>query len=206
MKYQQLPSDDAASRRRCSTSTDADFSRGDVQPKARGARPGRVPSGGSSRCCASTSPRTPTLQRIKAGKRVREEELEELARLVLQIDDKADVNDLADHDPETRRSLSTVFRGLIGPRRRGRRAGLHRLRAQAPAAVAQQIRFLHLLQNHIAQYGGIELERLYEPPFTTLHAESSTASSPTPRDVDDSSPSSNAFEPKRHGEAIMSTS
>ena len=33
--------------------------------------------------------------------------------LVLQVDDKANVKHLAGHDPETRRSLLTVFRGLV---------------------------------------------------------------------------------------------
>ena len=37
---------------------------------------------------------------------------------------------------------------------------------------AAQIRFLDLLQNHIAKYGSIEVARLYEPPFTTLHTDS----------------------------------
>lgn len=32
--------------------------------------------------------------------------------------------------------------------------------------------FLDLLQNHIAKYGSIEVERLYEPPFTLLHTDS----------------------------------
>jgi type I restriction enzyme R subunit len=34
-----------------------------------------------------------------------------------------------------------------------------------------QLRFLQLLQNHIAKYGSIEIERLYEAPFTTLSAD-----------------------------------
>jgi type I restriction enzyme R subunit len=29
-------------------------------------------------------------------------------------------------------------------------------------------RFLSLLQNHIAKYGSIEVERLYEDPFTVV--------------------------------------
>src|SRR5260370_41767340 len=56
----------------------------------------------------------PTLQRIRAGKAVRDDELEELAKLVLKVDDKANVKQLAGHDPETRRSLLTVFRALRG--------------------------------------------------------------------------------------------
>jgi type I restriction enzyme R subunit len=34
-----------------------------------------------------------------------------------------------------------------------------------------QLRFLQMLQNHISKYGSIELERLYEEPFTVLSAE-----------------------------------
>ena len=45
------------------------------------------------------------------------------------------------------------------------------LRPEAPDLNSQQIRFLDLLQNHIAQYGGIEVDRLYEPPFTSLHTD-----------------------------------
>ncbi len=31
--------------------------------------------------------------------------------------------------------------------------------------------FLELLKSHIATYGAIKIERLWESPFTTLHAE-----------------------------------
>jgi len=37
-----------------------------------------------------------------------------------------------------------------------------------PELSAKQIRFLSLLQNHIVRFGSIEIERLYEPPFTTV--------------------------------------
>jgi type I restriction enzyme R subunit len=37
---------------------------------------------------------------------------------------------------------------------------------------SHQIKFLDLLQNHIAKYGSIEVDRLYEPPFTLLHTDS----------------------------------
>ena len=35
-----------------------------------------------------------------------------------------------------------------------------------------QLRFLDLLLNHIAKYGSIEVARLYEAPFTTVHTDS----------------------------------
>ena len=40
-----------------------------------------------------------------------------------------------------------------------------------PALTAKQVRFLGLLQNHIARHGTIERERLYDDPFTLIDAE-----------------------------------
>ena len=41
-----------------------------------------------------------------------------------------------------------------------------------PTLDSRQTRFLALLQNLIASAGAIELERLYDPPFTTLDPDS----------------------------------
>ena len=54
-----------------------------------------------------------------------------------------------------------------------------------PALSAQQLRFLQMVQNHIAQHGGIEIDRLYEPPFTTLHANGVDGVFPSGSEVDD---------------------
>jgi type I restriction enzyme, R subunit len=125
------------------------------------------------------------LQRIRAGQAVRDEELEELARLVLQIDDKANVKQLAGYDPETRRSLLAVFRGLVGLDVAAVEEAFTNFVHTHPRLSSRQLRFLQVLQNHIAQNGGIELERLYEPPFTTIDAESLDGVFPEPGDVDD---------------------
>ncbi|WP_437336597.1 DEAD/DEAH box helicase family protein [Sorangium sp. So ce394] len=139
----------------------------------------------------------PTLQRIRAGKSVREDELDELARLVLQVDDKANVRHLAGHDPETRRSLLTVFRGLVGLDAAAVEQAFSDFVHKHPRLSSQQLRFLQVLQNYIAQNGGIELERLYEPPFTTLHAESMDGIFQDPGDVDALLHILSVFEPKR---------
>jgi type I restriction enzyme R subunit len=34
---------------------------------------------------------------------------------------------------------------------------------------ANQIRFLELLKSYVARYGAIELEKLWDAPFTTIH-------------------------------------
>jgi type I restriction enzyme R subunit len=40
-----------------------------------------------------------------------------------------------------------------------------------PSLTANQMSFLNLLKNHISRYGAIEIEDLYEPPFTNLHSD-----------------------------------
>jgi len=139
----------------------------------------------------------PILQHIRAGRTVREAELEELARLVLQVDDKANVRHLAGHDPATRRSLLSVFRSLVGLDAVAVEKAFTDFVHQHPRLTSLQLRFLQVLQNHIAQNGGIELERLYEPPFTTFHAESLDGIFQNPGDVDELLAILSAFEPKR---------
>ncbi len=109
----------------------------------------------------------PTLQSIRAGKPVKDEDLEGLAKLVLQVDDKANLKHLV--HPETKQSLLDVLRGLVGLDAEAVEAAFTTF-VHKHSLSAQQLRFLQLLKNHIAHNGGIELERLYEPPFTTLHA------------------------------------
>ncbi|MFO0726465.1 MAG: DEAD/DEAH box helicase family protein [Myxococcota bacterium] len=139
----------------------------------------------------------PVLLRIRAGQAVQEAELEDLARLVLQVDDKANVTHLAGHDPEARRSLLSVFRGLVGLEAEAVEKAFTDFVHKHPRLSSQQLRFLQVLQNYIAQNGGIELERLYEPPFTTLHAESVDGIFNDKEDVDELLAILTVFEPKR---------
>jgi type I restriction enzyme, R subunit len=112
------------------------------------------------------------LQRVKAGTAVNEAELEELAKLVLEVDDRANVKVLVGRHPETRRSLLAVFRSIVGLDAAAVERAFTSFVHKHPQLTSQQLRFLQLLQNHIAQNGSIEIERLYEDPFTTVHAES----------------------------------
>lgn len=139
----------------------------------------------------------PVLLRIRAGQAVQEAELEDLARLVLSVDDKANVTHLAGHDPETRRSLLSVFRGLVGLEAEAVEKAFTAFIHKHPRLSSQQLRFLQVLQNYIAQNGGIELERLYEPPFTTLHAESVDGIFNDKEDVDELLAILSVFEAKR---------
>ena len=126
-----------------------------------------------------------TLTRIREGKAVHDADLEDLARLVLEVDDKANVKHLVGRQPETRRSLLAVFRGLVGLDPAAVEAAFSAFVHKHPRLSAQQLRFLQMVQNHIAQNGGIEIERLYEAPFTTIHAESVDGVFPNPGEVDE---------------------
>jgi type I restriction enzyme R subunit len=139
----------------------------------------------------------PVLLAIRAGKAVQESELEELARLVLQVDDKANVKHLTGHSPETRRSLLTVFRGLVGLDEQAVEQAFTAFVHKHPTLSSQQLRFLSVLQNHIAQNGGIEIQRLYEPPFTHIHAESVDGVFQNPGEVDELLLILSAYEPKQ---------
>jgi type I restriction enzyme R subunit len=138
-----------------------------------------------------------TLQRIRAGKKVQDSELDNLAKLVLEIDDRANVRHLAGHDPEARRSLLAVFRGLVGLDAAAVEQAFSEFVHRHPRLSSQQLRFLQVLQNYIAQNGGIEIERLYEPPFTTIHAESMDGIFQDAGDVDELLAILSVFEPKR---------
>ena len=110
----------------------------------------------------------PTLQRIRAGKAVREDELETLAKLILQVDDKANLKHLV--QPAMKQSLADVLRGLVGLDAEAVDAAFTGFVHKHAHLTSQQLRFLALLKNHITQNGAVEVDRLYEPPFTTLHA------------------------------------
>ncbi len=109
----------------------------------------------------------PTLQRIREGKPVREDDLEQLAKLVLQIDDKANIRRLI--QPDTKYSLADVLRGIVGMDAAAVDAAFTAFVHKHPRLSVQQLLFLQLLKNHIVQNGGIELDRLYEAPFTNVH-------------------------------------
>jgi type I restriction enzyme R subunit len=92
--------------------------------------------------------------------------------------------------------LLTIFRGLVGLDAEAVEQAFVSFSHKHPKLTPQQLLFLRMLKNHIAQNGGIEIERLYEPPFTTIHAESVDGIFTEPGDVDELLAILSAFEPK----------
>lgn len=113
----------------------------------------------------------PILKRIRAGVSVTADEIQSLTALVLAQDPALDLNDLIDYYPETAGHLDQAIRAIIGLDGQAVRERFEQFVQSHPALNSTQIRFLDMLQNHIARYGAITVERLYEDPFTTLHTD-----------------------------------
>ena len=113
-----------------------------------------------------------TLQKIKSGQAVEPSELEALCSLVLTLDSSLDLHDLTDYFPETAGHLDQAIRSVIGMDAQTVHLRFTQFVQEHPHLASHQIKFLDLLQNHIAKYGSIEVERLYEPPFTLVHTDS----------------------------------
>jgi len=112
-----------------------------------------------------------TFQKIKAGQPVQGSELEALCSLVLTQDPSLDLHYLIDYFPEAARRLDQAIRGVIGMNAQAVHERFTQFVQEHTNLASHQIKFLDLLQNHIARYGSIEVERLYEPPFTLLHSD-----------------------------------
>lgn len=112
-----------------------------------------------------------TLQKIKAGKPVAEADLQALISLVLTQEPDLDLNDLMDYYPETAGHLDLAIRKIIGLDANAVRATFEQFVRKHPTLNSMQIQFLDMLQNYIAKYGAVELERLYDQPFTTISSD-----------------------------------
>lgn len=109
-----------------------------------------------------------TLRKIKAGEPVSSQDLSELVSLVLTQNPDIDLAKLEQLYPKTAGHLDLAIRRVIGLDAGAVERRFETFVHQHPALNARQVRFLSLLKSLIASAGTIELERLYEPPFTTL--------------------------------------
>lgn len=111
------------------------------------------------------------LKKIREGRPVADADLNQLASEVLLMDPDLHLDELLIHYPNKAHSLAAAIRQIIGLEPSKVDQHFRSFVQKYPALNANQIRFLELLKGHLARYGGIELDRLWETPFTTLHAE-----------------------------------
>jgi len=113
----------------------------------------------------------PVLQKVKRGQAVKQGEFEPLAEAVLLQDPSLSLEELTQHFPSKSRSLALAIRRVIGLDPEFVDASFQEFVQSHPALNPHQIRFLDLLKGHIATYGAIEIETLYEAPFTQIHSD-----------------------------------
>lgn len=112
-----------------------------------------------------------TLKKIRLGQPVTENDLEALCSLVLTQEPGLDLRNLMDYFQQAE-SLDQAIREIIGMDAEAVQERFTAFVQAHPNLASHQIKFLDLLQNHIARFGSIKTDDLYEPPFTTLHSDS----------------------------------
>ena len=113
----------------------------------------------------------PTLKKIRAGEPVSEADLNALVSLILTQSPNASRDVLAEFFSATAEPLQFAIRSIIGMDASAIQAKFAEFARKHPTLSAKQTRFLALLQNHIARFGSITIEKLYEAPFTVVDAD-----------------------------------
>lgn len=112
-----------------------------------------------------------TLRKIRRGEPVTENDLEDLCSLVLIQEPGLDLHNLMDYFQQAE-SLDQAIREIIGMDANTVQKRFTKFVQVHPSMASHQIKFLDLLQNHIARFGSIQTDDLYQPPFTSLHTNS----------------------------------
>jgi len=112
--------------------------------------------------------RSAALKKIRAGEPVAPGDIEELVDDVLLQDPDLHLEDLLHHFPNQSQSLAIAIRQVIGLDAGRIDEHFKDFVRKYPAINANQIRFLDLLKSYLSSYGAIELDKLWEPPFTTI--------------------------------------
>lgn len=113
----------------------------------------------------------PTLQRIHQGQPIAESELKTLTSTILTTHPGVSLEVLNEFYGRTADQLHLTVREIIGLDPEAIEAHFKQFLHQHPNLTAQQVRFMNLLKNYIAQYGSIVVDKLYEPPFDSVSHE-----------------------------------
>ncbi|WP_299627614.1 DEAD/DEAH box helicase family protein [uncultured Tateyamaria sp.] len=113
----------------------------------------------------------PVLKKVRAGEAVSDREIDSLVSLILTQHPDVRREHLEEFFSETAGPLYLAIRMIVGMDSDAVREKFTAFVQKHPKLSAKQTRFLALLQNHIARYGTIEVERLYDDPFTVVDAD-----------------------------------
>jgi len=114
---------------------------------------------------------SPALQKIRRAEPLSGQDIEELAQAVVLQDPDLTLEDLARNFGGRTQNIEIALRRVVGLEPAKVDAHFKDFAQSHPTLRADQIRFLELLKAHIAKYGAIELEKLWENPFTQLNSD-----------------------------------
>ncbi len=110
------------------------------------------------------------LQKIRAGLSVSAQDLEQLNSLVHTQNPNVDLNTLKEFFPESTASLDKILRTIVGMDKNAIEQSFTEFVQLIHTHVnAKQQRFIGMLKNHLVRYGSIQIDQLYEAPFTQVH-------------------------------------
>lgn len=112
---------------------------------------------------------SPALQKIRTGLSVQPDELDQLAQDVVLQDPDIKIQDLLTHYPNDAENLSIAIRCIIGLDAAKVDDHFKVFVQSHPQITANQTRFLDMLKSHIKRYGAIEIDKLWEAPFTQIN-------------------------------------
>lgn len=113
----------------------------------------------------------PTLQKIRNGEAIAETELKTLTSTILTSHPGVSLEVLNEFYGRTADQLHLTVREIIGLDPQAVEDHFKAFLHAHPTLTAQQVRFLNLLKNYIAQHGSIVVEKLYDAPFTAISHE-----------------------------------
>lgn len=115
--------------------------------------------------------KSPTLQKIKRGQSVNDKDIQELISLVLTQHPDVNLELLKEFYPDTADHLDLAIRRIIGLEPEYITKQFQSFIKENPNLNSTQLKFIQLLTNHIAKYGTLKLENLFEPPFTSIDSD-----------------------------------
>ncbi len=113
----------------------------------------------------------PTLQKIRQGESIAEAGLATLTSTILTSHPGVSLEVLNEFYGRTADQLHLTVREIIGLDAQAIEDHFKSFLHAHPALTAQQVRFMNLLKNYVAQHGSIVVEKLYDAPFTSVSHE-----------------------------------
>ena len=113
----------------------------------------------------------PVLQKVYSDEPYQLDDLKTLTSTILTSNPGVNLDVLNQFYDRTADQLHITIRELVGMDPEAVENHFTDFLHNHPTLTAQQVRFMNLLKNHIAQHGTISIEKLYEPPFDSVSHE-----------------------------------